>query len=115
MQLKVYYLDDEAELCEIFSEYFSSPEIKIITFIDPVRAIEAAKENPPDVVFVDFRLPKTTGDQVAQSLDPHIPKYLLTGELSPNTKYHFKKIISKPYNIVEIQEILKHHCSLKPT
>jgi DNA-binding response OmpR family regulator len=49
---RVLYLDDEAELCEIFSDELSSPEVSVTTYTDPDAAIAAAQRQPkPDIVF----------------------------------------------------------------
>ena len=108
MQLKVLYLDDEAGLCEAFSDTFATPDVTVTTFTSYLDAIASAKSNPPDLMFIDFRLPGTTGDQVAQMLDPQIPKYLVTGDLSVQTKYKFLKVFTKPYDIEEILKVLHH-------
>ena len=39
MQLEVVYIDDEVDVCEMFSEAFSSPKIHITTYMDPNQAI----------------------------------------------------------------------------
>lgn len=107
MNIKVYYLDDEQDLCDNFLETFSSDTIKVTTFVDPELAMKAAEQDRPDIFFIDFRLPKITGDQVALKLDPSIPKFLVTGDITVATKYNFVKIISKPYEVHEINEAIE--------
>lgn len=102
MPLKVVYLDDEPVLCEIFSDLFSSPQIEVKTFTDPSLAIKFINENVPDVIFLDYRLPGTTGDEVAQLLPPAIPKFLITGDTKVDTKYNFAQLFHKPYKEEEI-------------
>ncbi len=103
--LKVFYLDDEVELCENFSDLFSTNEVIITTFTDPKLAIEAIKKNPPDLFFLDYSLPGISGDEVAQNIDPCIPMVLVSGELSPVTVHQFVKIVKKPYKNKEILEL----------
>ncbi len=107
MQLNVYYLDDELDLCEIFTDFFESNEVKVTTFTCPKEAIKAIAANPPDLFFVDYRLPGTTGDLVAQALDPKIPKFLITGEISIVTTYSFVKVFGKPYKHDEVIKIME--------
>ncbi len=106
MPINVFYLDDEEDLCEIFSDIFSSDDVKVTTFTDPKKIIETVKVNTPDMIFLDYRLPSTNGDEVAQKLTEGIPKYLITGEISVNTKYKFNKIFSKPYKNDEIMKVI---------
>ena len=73
MPLKVYYLDDEKDLCEMFVDYFSNKDVEVTTFTDPLKAIAHSLNHPPDLIFVDYRLPGTTGDEVAKSLGASVP------------------------------------------
>jgi CheY-like chemotaxis protein len=106
MLLNIVYLDDEPMLCEIFVDFFSAEDRIVRTFTDPNEAIASMRANPPDVLFIDYRLPGTTGDLVAQSLDPNIPKYLITGDITVNTTYQFKRVLPKPVDESVIGEIL---------
>lgn len=105
MPLKVMYLDDEIELCNNFVELFESDRVHIVAFTNPTEAMAAAKASPPDLMFIDYRLPSVSGDQVAQALDPKIPKILVTGDISVVTSYRFVEVLSKPYREAEILKI----------
>lgn len=109
MPLKIYYLDDEEALCENFADYFSSPDSVVSTFTDPQKAVNEINKNPPDILFIDYRLPGTTGDEIAKSLDPKLPKYLVTGDISVKTDYNFIQIFSKPYDEAEIKKVISSH------
>lgn len=108
----IFYLDDEVELCELFEDYFKSESVEVKTFSDPFDAIEESLRKPPLIWFLDYRLPKISGDEVAWKIQPHIPKYLITGELSPKVSYSFQGIFHKPYNSEEISEVIKRHLDL---
>lgn len=107
MALKVYYLDDEKLLCDLFKEEFESEDIQIFTFIDAQNLIQETKTNPPDVIFLDFRLPGINGDQVAIKIAKGIPIYLVTGDLHIRNTYPFVRIFQKPYEEAEIQKVLQ--------
>jgi len=106
MKLKIFYLDDETDLLEMFSDTFSSPDREITTFYDPKTAIGAIRQTPPDILFIDYRLPNYTGDQIAQMLDPKIPKVLITGDMQVKCDYKFLAIFEKPYSAGKVEEIL---------
>lgn len=97
MSLKIIYLDDEPDLCELFSDEFSSDGVLISTFFDVQKAIDAAKTTKPDLIFIDYRLPDTNGDKVAQAMPADIPKYLITGDYSVDTHYKFNGFFAKPW------------------
>ncbi len=107
MPLKVYYVDDEPELCELFNDLFSSSEIIVTTFTDPIVALKIIQENPPDLLFMDFRMPGLNGLEMAKKLSPQLKKYLISGENNLAMDYPFQAILKKPFNIKEIRELIQ--------
>jgi len=108
MSLKIVYLDDEPALLEMFGDLFSSPDREIALYDNPKTAIAAIEADPPDILFIDFRLPGYTGDQIAQLLDPKIPKVLITGDMEVKCAYPFHAVFEKPYTskLGEIEALL---------
>ena len=113
MQLKIYYIDDEELLCENFADHFESDKVVVTTFTDTQVAVAAIKKSPPDLLFIDFRMPGTTGDEIAKIIDPKIPKFLITGDLSVDPEYTFDKIFPKPYDESKIFELINFYLSQK--
>lgn len=95
MSFKIYYLDDEPDLCEIMTDRLSTDEISVETFQEATSLLSRCEKINPDLFFLDYRLPGTTGDEVAKKLDPTIPKVLITGEISVQTTYKFTAVLSK--------------------
>ena len=56
MKLNIFYVDDEQDLCDIFEELNQSDRLNIKTYVDPVAAVADALKDPPDLVFMDYRL-----------------------------------------------------------
>ncbi len=106
MQLKIVYLDDEPDLLEIFTDEYASDQFAIRTYSNVNEAIAAIKSDPPDLIFLDYQLPGTTGDKIALSLDPGIPKYLITGNLSVKLEANFAKVLQKPIDFQAVRTIL---------
>ncbi|MFN8846300.1 MAG: response regulator [Bdellovibrionales bacterium] len=104
--IKVFYLDDELDLLEIFSETFSSDSVIITTFADPESFIAECSIGNPDLLIIDYRLPGTRGDIVAQKIYTSIPKCLITGDIQVATAFPFHKILHKPFNFEEINSTL---------
>jgi DNA-binding response OmpR family regulator len=113
MFLEVYYLDDEVDLLELFTDIFASPEVRITTFSDPQKAEHAIQERAPDLLFLDQRLPGTTGDQIALRLDPAIPKVLITGDVIVKVEARFEAIFPKPFAIDQVRAIIEAHLARK--
>jgi response regulator RpfG family c-di-GMP phosphodiesterase len=106
MLLKVVYLDDEKDLCEIFELLFATPEIEITTFTTPEEAIKYINSNPVDIAFLDYRIPNTTGDHVALKLKPNLMKVILSGDLTIKTDFQFDHAFQKPFEIPIIRNFL---------
>jgi DNA-binding response OmpR family regulator len=113
MPMNIVYLDDEVDLLEMFSDLIASPEIHVKTFTEPAKAIESIQSQPPDLIILDFRLPGTTGDEVALKLNPDIPKALITGDLNVTTKAKFDRVFAKPYSVIEMQAFVDSYRSQK--
>ncbi|MEN9722965.1 MAG: hypothetical protein RJB38_951 [Pseudomonadota bacterium] len=107
MPLRLYYLDDEPDLLDVFSEIFACPELEIVTCSDPVRALQEIQANPPDILFLDYRLPRTTGDQIALQVDAAIPKALVTGDVRVTLQARFDAVFEKPFPVEKMQEFIQ--------
>ncbi len=104
---RVFYLDDEPGLCELFTEYFDTGDVSVTTFTNARLAIEAVNNEPPMVIFIDYRLSDTDGEAVAKQLPRALPKVLISGDLEVNTTYPFEYRLSKPFRFEEVEEIIR--------
>lgn len=104
--LSVYYVDDEPELCELFEDLFSSSEVKVVTFTNPLLALEEILLSPPDLLFMDYRMPGMNGVELAKKTDPQLKKILISGENNVVTDFNFEFILAKPLNIKLVREII---------
>lgn len=103
----VAYLDDEIDLLEMFVDLFSAPDLHILTFSDPQEAVSTLSAHPPDLLFLDYRLPHTTGDLVAQALPAEIPKVLVTGDLQVKLQSSFLDIFAKPWDVPKMEDFIR--------
>lgn len=106
MQLKVYYIDDEKDLCLAFEDDFSSEEIGVSTFSQFEKGIEAIKSNPPDLVFLDYRFKNATADQIVDQIPSEIPVVLITGEYGVSRGQRYLKVFQKPYRYGEVRRFI---------
>ena len=109
MALSIVYLDDEIQLGEIFREFVESDAVRVHTFTEAHKAIDFCHQTPPEMAFIDFRLSDTTGIVVAKALDAEIFKVLVTGELVPPGSNSFDEVISKPFKLKEIQNVIARY------
>jgi DNA-binding NtrC family response regulator len=113
MRLEIVYIDDEQDLCDIFVDLFADIRFHVMTFTSIKAATEYLHANKVDVVFIDYRLPGTTGDKLAKKLDPKTPKILITGDLTTTSEYAFDRVFAKPYNTNEVQAVLEDYLKRK--
>jgi DNA-binding NtrC family response regulator len=115
MHFKVVYIDDEVDLCDIFKESFEATNLAVDVYSDPEMAIQAINANPPGLVFIDFRLPNMTGEQVAQRIPAHLPKVLITGELTVGPSANFLRVFHKPFRFGEVQTFINQYAAKRPS
>jgi CheY-like chemotaxis protein len=106
MKIKVFYVDDEPEICELFEELFSTNEVIVVTFTDPFLALEAILQSPPDILFTDYRMPGMNGVELAKKTDPSLKKIMISGENNIICDFKFDDILTKPMNTKLIREII---------
>lgn len=113
MLLKIIYLDDEPALCELFVDNFASEGVSIQTFTNPENAVAAINQSIPDLIFLDYRLPQTTGEVVALRLNSAIPKALITGDLNVKAAKTFVKVFYKPFDFAEMEAFIQSYVDQK--
>jgi CheY-like chemotaxis protein len=106
MTISVVYIDDEEVLCQIFKEYLHSNDIDITIFTDEIPAIEYCNKTKPDLIFIDYRLKKQTGVDVAKAITCTSKKVLITGELYVTMDVCFDNKIEKPYRLSDIKDYI---------
>ena len=67
----------------------------------------AVTARAPDLAFVDYRLPGTTGEAVCANLPQTFPKVLVTGEVQVTTNVDFYRILRKPTSLAEVNAVLE--------
>ncbi|MCX7724705.1 MAG: response regulator [Thermodesulfovibrio sp.] len=109
---KILVVDDEPINLELISAVFvDSPNIKILTASDGVEALEVIKEETPDVIVLDIRMPRMNGIEVlsvlkSDSNTSHIPVVVLSGdekERKNALKHGANDFISKPFDAEELK------------
>jgi DNA-binding response OmpR family regulator len=106
MPINVVYIDDEEMLCQMFKEYLQSEEINLTVFTDEEPAIAFCNNTNPDLIFIDYRLKKSNGIDVANAITYQTKKILITGELDVIMDTCFDHKIEKPYRLADIKEFI---------
>lgn len=110
MQRKVVFVDDEKDLCEMYSELFNSSTIEVKSFYDVNEAIEYINNNEVSIAFIDYRMPQMNGSELRKNIPQNIPCIMLTGELMSNPEQGFLDVLNKPIKDEEFEDILDNYC-----
>lgn len=107
MPFKIFYLDDEYALLDIFKDIFTNPNVEVITFQNYSELLKTLNNEKPDLLFLDNFMPNTSGPEIAKKIDPDIPKILLTGDLDYVKDDVFVASFEKPLNIDKIENLIQ--------
>jgi len=70
---RIFVIDDEAAMGENIQRMLRSPDTTVVTFQDPLKGLEEALANPPDLVMLDMRMPGMSGEEVFARLHDALP------------------------------------------
>ncbi len=113
MPIKIVYIDDEEMLCQMFKEYLHSNEIDLAVFTDEEPGIEYCNNNNPDLIFIDYRLKRQNGTNVAKAITSDSIKILITGELDVTMDTCFDHKMEKPYRLADIKTFIIEAVKMK--
>ena len=119
MDRSIYIVDDDKIFLLITTRLLKKmyPEADVKTFEGGEAALEAIKETPPDLLFLDLNMPGMDGwqflDRVEDELsNNHFPIYVSTSSINPMDKKksdaheRVKGFIEKPWTKENINEIV---------
>ena len=111
----IFIVDDQLEVLEIAVAIIKSvmPEAVTTGFNDPIKALEAIKASPPDLILSDQLMPGMSGSQLleeARVVAPGTLRIMMSGfvpldELTVITSAH--QYVAKPFDAPQLQRILE--------
>ena len=78
---RILVIDDEPALGENIQRMLRQPGVTVALWTEPSKALADAIANPPDLVFLDMRMPGMSGEEVFARLHeahPNLPIVFLT-------------------------------------
>jgi len=82
---KILIIDDDPDIRDVLNITLSQEDYEVIEAPDGLEGLKLAQTKNPDLVIVDFKMPKMDGRQVCQQLKKdillsHMPIIMLTGK-----------------------------------
>ncbi len=81
MAKRILVIDDEAAVREVFSKALTFSGYTVETAANGEEGLQRAQASPPDLVFLDLRMPGMNGVEVLRHLhadSPALPIYIVT-------------------------------------
>ena len=81
MNTKIVIIDDEINMCKILEKILRDENYDVISFNNPIEGIEHIKNDIPDVVLTDIKMPELNGIEVlkqVKEIDKNIEVIILT-------------------------------------
>lgn len=120
---RVLVFDDLASNLRLISRWLRSARFEVRTFVDPAKAIEMVREQHPDAVLLDVRMPGHDGFSICRTLkhDPLTrltPVVLMTAANDPEDRLEAIEagaddFVTKPLNREELVARLRSLVRLK--
>lgn len=82
MKKHILSIDDEKDIRELLQEVLTIKGYRVTTAAEPDKAMKVVKEDPPDLIIMDFQIEEGDGFVLIEDikkLGPNIPILLLTG------------------------------------
>ncbi len=114
-KLRVLVADDDEKIIFAFRQLLLKEKVSGLYAEDGQRAYEIAVKEKPDIIFLDYTLPKINGLEVlrkVQAVEPSIPVVIITGHGSMHIAVQAIKdgaydYFTKPLEIRTVRSILK--------
>jgi len=116
----ILVVDDERILRDLLKRILTREGYRVITANDGETAIQRAKDEHPDLIVMDLRMPGIDGVEVLKRLkemDPSLEFIMMTAygskELARRAmKLGARDFISKPFDVNELKETIEKHFEL---
>ena len=118
-------VDDEKDILDLFSDYLSSNGLKIISFQNPIEALEYFYQNSSNCVMVitDYKMPQMSGIDFIKKIrekdtDCKIKTMIISAYIKDNLPYDksyimkVDKILEKPVYLDRLKKVVQELISI---
>ena len=121
---RAFFIDDDQDFLESLRDLIDHPQFEVLTYLalNGYRAIDEVIKQQPDVLFIDFNLPRANGGQILPVLRSienfsEVPVYFVTGHSREEVERLLKDVAydgileksdTLPQEIVKILDSIDH-------
>jgi cobalt-zinc-cadmium efflux system membrane fusion protein len=111
----ILLVDDDETLSRVLRRVLTREGYAVVEAGDVARALQAARETPPQLGLIDLRLPDGDGVELARKLVEQgmsFPVILMTAyplrlRDQPELARQFARVLTKPLNLKELREVIE--------
>lgn len=115
MKKTILIVDDEKELCKILSDSLSQNHYRMLVAFDGKRALQLVKEEKPDLILLDIKMPRMNGIEVLKKIKKmkkEIVVIMLTAHGTLETARKAMKLgaydyLTKPFDLFNLKSLVK--------
>lgn len=115
----IFVIDDEKHLTDILVKVLNEEGYRARAFYDAVSAIDSLKQERPDMILLDIRMPVVDGYdalRTIRSICPEVKIIIITANARVDkTRYFLENgacdFVAKPFNLKEIRTVVKQALS----
>ncbi|MBC7501762.1 MAG: response regulator [Herminiimonas sp.] len=122
--MNVLIVDDDQTNLTLFSYLLKAiPDVTPIESLDPVEALDWCKENEPDLILVDYMMPRMDGLQFLQNFRAlpgrsMVPVIMITADIQTDVRHKALQMtandfLTKPINKVELRARVTNTLALR--
>src|SRR5437868_13044400 len=110
--LKLLVIDDEVQNLGLIEAALDQQDLKILTASDPEKGLAIFLEEHPDIILLDFKMPKMNGIELLEKMVAHDPGaeiILMTGHYTTESAVEAIQkgaadYLTKPFNIDKLRQ-----------
>jgi CheY-like chemotaxis protein len=102
-------IDDDPDVCATVAAMLNAAGYEVVSFSEPVSALNEVKARPIDLMVVDFAMPDMRGDQFAAEARLHrdVPVVFITGYAAPNLLLTERWVLRKPFSMASLLQTIE--------